>query len=46
MQNITQERAKEILKHLEKTGQGFCFVDGVIVDKMSAELIASGGEAE
>ncbi|MDO8521524.1 MAG: hypothetical protein Q7S52_05410 [bacterium] len=43
---MTKEKAQKVLEHLIRTGQGFCFVDGVVVDRMSAELIASGGEAE
>ena len=46
MQTITQEKARKILEHLKRTGQGFCFVDGAVVDRMSAELIANGGEAD
>lgn len=43
---ISPEKAQEILNHLIKTGQGFCFYQGMLVDRMMLELIATGGEAE
>lgn len=46
MEKITQEKAREILEHLKRTGQGFCFYNGAVIDRMQAELIANGGEAE
>lgn len=43
---MTKEKAQEILNHLIKTGQGFCFYDGQVVNRMDLELVATGGEME
>lgn len=43
---MNKDKAKRVLAHLESTGQGFCFVNGAVISRMDAELIASGGEHE
>ena len=38
---MSKQLAKEVLNHLEKTNQAFCFVDGVIVSReMCLEVLA------
>lgn len=46
MPTITKKKASEILAHLQRTGQGFCFYQGVMITRDDCEMVATGGEVD